>query len=200
MQLSKNILQPTSCLYWLKCWTKADIAYGMSKWQRRQSTAVPPTVKSKITDLFQWNTAETSSGVVEPICRVDPGGSEVELQDCELSFPACDIHVHCDERWGQQAVTLRHHHCHVMSPLSHDMVQTTRAKILAVPMYMYMYDWSPRPQTHAMIMFCHTISCFSRKSKKKKNEATWRLPGLYQTNQKQLDRLWMCYMSGCVRK
>ena len=78
----------------------------MSKRQCRQSTADPPTVKSKITDLFQWNTAETSSGVVEPVCRVDPGGSEVELQDCELSLPACDIHVCCDECGDEQAVTL----------------------------------------------------------------------------------------------
>ena len=37
----------------------------MSKRQRRQSTADPPTAKSKITDHFQRNIAETNNGAVE---------------------------------------------------------------------------------------------------------------------------------------
>ena len=41
-----------SCLYWIKCRIKADIAYSMLKWKRRQSTADPPMVKSKITYLW----------------------------------------------------------------------------------------------------------------------------------------------------
>ena len=53
----------------------------MSKWQRRPSTADPPTAKSRIIDLFQRNTAKTNNGVVELVYRADPGGSEVELQD-----------------------------------------------------------------------------------------------------------------------
>ena len=91
----------------------------MLRWQRRQSTADPPTAKSKITDLFQPNTVETNDGVVELVCRVDPGGSEVELQDGELSSPACDIHVCCDECGDEQAVTL------VTSPLSRDIALIT---------------------------------------------------------------------------
>ena len=87
----------------------------MSKWQRRQSTADPPVAKSKITDLFQRNTAETNDGVVELVCQADTGGSEVELQNRELSSTACNMHVCCDECGGEQAVTL------VMSPLSHDV-------------------------------------------------------------------------------
>ena len=66
----------------------------MSKRQRRQSTADPPTAKSKITDLFQRNTAETNDGVVELVGQADPGGSEVEFQVRELSSPACDILLH----------------------------------------------------------------------------------------------------------
>ena len=63
---------------------QADIVYAMLWLQRRQSTADPPT-KSKITDPFQRNTPETNDGVVELVCRADPGSSEVELHDAELS-------------------------------------------------------------------------------------------------------------------
>ena len=86
----------------------------MSKLQRRQSTADHPMVKSKITNLFQQNTAETNDSVVELVCRADRGGSEVELRDYELSSPACDMYVHvcCDECGDKQAATL------VTSPLS----------------------------------------------------------------------------------
>ena len=91
----------------------------MSKRQRRQSPADPPLAKSKITDLFQRNTAETNDGVVELVCRADPGGSKVELQDCELLSPACDIHVCCDECGEEQAVTL------VTSLLSRDITLIT---------------------------------------------------------------------------
>ena len=65
----------------------------MSRRQLGKSTADPTTAKSKITDLFERTTAETNDGVVELVCRADPDGSEVELQDLELSFLACDIHV-----------------------------------------------------------------------------------------------------------
>ena len=82
----------------------------------RQSTADPPTAKSKITDLFQRNTAETNDGVVELVCRADPDGSEVELQDRELSFLACDIHVRMYDKCGdEQAGNL------VTSSLSRDV-------------------------------------------------------------------------------
>ena len=64
--------------------------YAVSKRQRRQSIADPPMAKSKITNVFQWNTAKNNDGVVDLICRADPASSEVELQDCELSSPACD--------------------------------------------------------------------------------------------------------------
>ena len=64
--------------------------YTMSKRQHRQSTADPPTAKCKITNFFQQNTAETNDGVVEPVSRADPGSSDVELQDRELSSPAYD--------------------------------------------------------------------------------------------------------------
>ena len=47
--------------------------------------------------------------VTEPVCRADPGGSEVELQGCELSCPACD---ECDDK---QDVTFM---------MSHDVVST----------------------------------------------------------------------------
>ena len=101
----------------MKCRIQADIAYAMLRRQRRQSTADHPTAKSKITDLFQRNTAETNDGVVELVCQSDPGGSEVELQDRELSSLACDIHVRimCDECGDEQAVNL------VTSPLSCDV-------------------------------------------------------------------------------
>ena len=66
----------------------------MSRRQHRQSTADPPTAKSKITDIFERNTAETNDSVVELVCRADPGGSEVELQDRELASLACNIHVY----------------------------------------------------------------------------------------------------------
>ena len=58
--------------------------------------------------------AETNDGVVELVCRADPG-SEVELHDCELSSPNSDIHVCWDECGDEQAVTL------VTSPLSRDV-------------------------------------------------------------------------------
>ena len=48
----------------------------MSKRQHRQSTADLRadhlTAKSKITDLFQQNTAETNDGVVELVCWANP--------------------------------------------------------------------------------------------------------------------------------
>ena len=66
----------------------------MTKRQSRQSTADPPTAKSKITHLFQRNMAETNDGVVELVCRADPDGSELELQDHELSSTACDVSVY----------------------------------------------------------------------------------------------------------
>ena len=72
-------------------------------------------MKSKITDLFQRNKAETNNGVVELVCRADPGCSEVEIQDHELLSPACDLHVYCDKCGDEEAVTL------VMSPLSCDV-------------------------------------------------------------------------------
>ena len=62
----------------------------MSKWQHRQSTADPPTTKSQITDFFQQNMVESNNGAVQPLCRADPGGGEVEFQDCEMSSPALD--------------------------------------------------------------------------------------------------------------
>ena len=43
----------------------------MSKRQRIPSTANPLMAKS-ITNFFQWNTAKTSDGVVEPVCVEDP--------------------------------------------------------------------------------------------------------------------------------
>ena len=46
--------------------------------------------KHKITDFFQQNMVETNDGIVEPVYHADPGGSDVELQDRELSCPACD--------------------------------------------------------------------------------------------------------------
>ena len=67
--------------------------YVMLKWQRRQSTADPQMAKCKIINYFQRNTAETNNGVVEPVGRADPGGSEVELQDCDLSS-----HAECLQR------------------------------------------------------------------------------------------------------
>ena len=33
---------------------------------------------------------ETNDSIVEPVCGANLGGSDVELQDCELSSPACD--------------------------------------------------------------------------------------------------------------
>ena len=65
----------------------------MSKQQSKQSTADLPPAKCKITDLFQWNMPETSDFVVKLVCQVDPGGSKVELQDRELSSPACDLYM-----------------------------------------------------------------------------------------------------------
>ena len=73
-------------------------------------------VKSKIIDLFQRNTAETNNGVVEPVCRADPGGSEVELQDRDLSSLACDIHVCMCNECGTEQVVIP-----VTSPLSRDI-------------------------------------------------------------------------------
>ena len=60
--------------------------------------------------------------IVEPVYHVDPGGSAVELQNCELSF----AYDKCSDR---QAMTL------VMSPLSCDVYQTILSIILATPMY-----------------------------------------------------------------
>ena len=34
--------------------------------------------------------AETIDSVVKPVCGANLGGNDVELQDCELSSPACD--------------------------------------------------------------------------------------------------------------
>ena len=98
----------------------------MSKRQRKQSTADPPKVKSQITEFFQRNMVESNDGVVQPPCHVDPGGGEVDFQDCELSSPALD------ECGYKQAETLAR-------PLScRDVVRTTRSKILAIPMIMFL--------------------------------------------------------------
>ena len=44
------------------------------------------------------------------MCGAGPGGTEVELHNCELSSPAWnihdDVHVCCDERGDKQAVTI----------------------------------------------------------------------------------------------
>ena len=78
-------------------------------------------VKSKITDFFlaehggsqRWHSRASMS------CRF--GGSEVELQDCELSSPACGK---CgDEQAGSLMTSL----------LSCYVVQTTHSKILVKP-------------------------------------------------------------------
>ena len=74
----------------------------MSKWQRRQSPADPPTAKSQVTDFFQRNKAEANNGVVQPLCHVDPGGGEDEFQDCELSSPALD---ECGDKQAGTLVT-----------------------------------------------------------------------------------------------
>ena len=58
----------------------------MLKQQSRESTADPPTVKCKNPNYFQMNMAETNNGVDEPVYCADPCGSEIELQDRELSF------------------------------------------------------------------------------------------------------------------
>ena len=71
---------------------------------------ITPRAKRKIAYFFQWNTRETNDGIIEPVCRADPGSSEVELQDCKLSSLACDD---CSEKL---AVTF------VISPSSHGMV------------------------------------------------------------------------------
>ena len=47
--------------------------------------------KRKITQFFHQTTAKTNDGVVEPVCRADPGGSDVEFQNRELLFPAGDV-------------------------------------------------------------------------------------------------------------
>ena len=88
----------------------------MSKQQCRQSAADPLTAISKITDLFQQNTVETDDGLVELVCRADPGDSEVELQDCELLSPVVTYMGECGD---EQAVTL------VTSPLSRDVTLIT---------------------------------------------------------------------------
>ena len=67
----------------------------MSKQQRRPSIADPSTAKSKITNLFWWNTVETNDCVVELVCRAD--------QDCELLFPACDHMCTLQQMWGRQS-------------------------------------------------------------------------------------------------
>ena len=98
----------------------------MSNRQQRKSTADPLTANSLITEFFQPNTAEANNGVVQPLCGVDPGGSEDEFQDSELSSPALD------ECGDEQAGTL-------MTPLlSCDMIRTTRSKFLAKPMTLFL--------------------------------------------------------------
>ena len=84
---------------------------------RRQSAAA---AKCKITDLFQRNTVETNDGVVELVYRADPGGSEAELQDCDLSSDGLLLAtICCDECGDKQAVTI------VMSPSSRDVTLFT---------------------------------------------------------------------------
>ena len=61
----------------------------MSKRQRRQSTADPLNGEKQNHRPFP---AE-HDGIVELVCRGDPGCSEVELQDRDLSSRACDIHA-----------------------------------------------------------------------------------------------------------
>ena len=96
----------------------------MLKRQRRQSRADPTTAKSKITDFFQQNTAETNDGIVELVCRVDPGGSEVEPQDRELPSPAYD--------------NMLRRMCGRTSCDNRDMIRNTHSKILATPV-IYIY-------------------------------------------------------------
>ena len=105
----------------------------MSKRQCRQSTADPLDGEKQNHRPFP---AE-HDGIVKLVCRGDPGCSEVELQDSELSSPACNIYVCCNECGDKQAVTLVTSPRHVTSPLLRDVVQTTRAKILATPLIMY---------------------------------------------------------------
>ena len=62
----------------------------MSERQRTQSTVDPPTTKRKTTQYFHQTAAKTNDGVVEPVCRADPGGSHVEFPDRELLPPAGD--------------------------------------------------------------------------------------------------------------
>ena len=42
-------------------------------------------VKSKLTNFFQQNTAETNDRVVEPVCHADPGGIEFWIACDECS-------------------------------------------------------------------------------------------------------------------
>ena len=60
----------------------------------------PPTTKRKIIQFFHQTTAKTNNEAVEPACRADPGGSDVEFLDRELLFPAGD------ECSAEEAVTL----------------------------------------------------------------------------------------------
>ena len=86
----------------------------------------PPIEKSQITDFFQLNIAEANDGVVHPLCHADRDGGEFEFQDCELSFPALD------ECGDKQSGTF------VMPLSSRDLVQTTRFKILATAMILFL--------------------------------------------------------------
>ena len=63
--------------------------------------------------------AETNNGIVELVCQADPGSSEVELQDREMSSHACDVHACCDDCGDEQTVTF------VMSPLSRNVTLIT---------------------------------------------------------------------------
>ena len=72
----------------------------MSKRQLTLSTVDPPTTKQITAQLFHHTTAKTNDGVVEPVKRTDPGGSDVEFPDRELLSPAGD------ECSAEKAVTL----------------------------------------------------------------------------------------------
>ena len=69
--------------------------------------------------------AETNDGVVELVCKADPGGNELQVQDRELASPAWDPTL----RWlgGQKSShrsdvrTSRDLSCHVTSLISRDL-------------------------------------------------------------------------------
>ena len=96
---------------------------------------------------------EANDGVVQPLRGADPGGGEVEFQDCELSSPALD------ERGDKQSGTL-------VTPLSsRDLVQTTREGVGCL-------------QQMKALSFTEILLCFRAKLRTSHIRLNWLIPTL----------------------